>query len=51
LLNNETIILPAASVSIECSKVGEQMFTMKSEVVARQSVVRDDIVESDEESL
>jgi hypothetical protein len=34
-----------------CSKMGEQMFTMKSEVVGRPSVVSDDLVQSVDKSL
>jgi hypothetical protein len=30
---------------VECSKMGEEIFTMKSEVVGRPSVVSDDLVQ------
>jgi hypothetical protein len=31
---------------LEYSKMGEEMFVMKSEVVGRQSIVSDDLVQS-----
>jgi hypothetical protein len=37
---------------VECSKMGgEQMFTMKSEVVGRSSVVSDDLVQNVDQKL
>jgi hypothetical protein len=33
-------------IRAECSKMGEQMITMKSEVVGHPSVVSDDLVQS-----
>jgi hypothetical protein len=37
--------------SVECSKMDEQMFTMKSEVFGRPSVVSDDLVHSVEQKI
>jgi hypothetical protein len=36
---------------IECSKMGEQMFTVKSEVVDRPSVASDDLVQNVDQKI
>jgi hypothetical protein len=36
---------------VECSKMGAQMFKMKSEVVGRSSVLSDDLVQSVDQKI